>query len=82
MSTEFKKLVVFGFIISLLTSTYVTFLGTVLKQGFGTKDFMHNWLSLIPQAYIVVLPFVLVTGPLVKCLVEWLFFKFSSEKED
>lgn len=82
MSTEFKKLVVFGFIISLLTSTYVTFLGTVLKQGFGTKDFMHNWLSLIPKAYIVVLPFVLVTGPLVKRLVDWLFFLLTAKKKD
>lgn len=80
MSTEFKKLVVFGFIISLLTSTYITFLGTILKQGFGTKDFIYNWLSLIPKAYIVVLPFVLVTGALVKRLVDWLFFKLNVKK--
>jgi hypothetical protein len=73
MTTEFKKLAVFGFIISLLTSTYVTFLGTVLKQGFATEQFIYNWISLIPKAYLAVLPFVLITGPIVRKIVDKLF---------
>ncbi len=73
MSKEFKKLAAFGFIISFFTSTYVTFLGTVLKQGFATEDFFSNWISLIPKAYLAVLPFVLITGPIVRKLVDKLF---------
>ena len=77
MNTEFKKLATFGFIISFLTSTYVTFLGTILKQGFATENFLENWISLIPKAYLAVLPFVLITGPLVRKLVERIFNKES-----
>lgn len=73
MSKEFKKLAIFGIIISLLTSTYVTFLGTILKQGFATENFFSNWLNLIPKAYVAVLPFVLITGPLIRKLVDKLF---------
>ncbi len=82
MSKEFKKLAVFGLIISLLTSTYVTFLGTILRQGFGTGNFMYNWLSLVPKAYLAVLPFVLITGPLVRRFVDWLFIKFAQDKSN
>jgi hypothetical protein len=73
MSNEFQRLAVFGIIISLLTSTYVSFLGTIFKQGFGTENFVYNWLSLVPKAYIAVLPFVLLTGPLVRRFVDWMF---------
>jgi hypothetical protein len=75
MSKEFKKLAAFGIIISLLTSAYVTFLGTILKQGFATENFVNNWLNLVPKAYLAVLPFVLITGPLVRKLVDKLFDK-------
>lgn len=77
MSKEFKKLAVFGIIISLLTSTYVSFLGTIFKQGLGSENFVYNWLSLVPKAYIAVLPFVLLTGPLVRRFVDWIFLKLS-----
>jgi len=80
MSNEFKKLAVFGLIISLLTSTYVSFLGTIVRQGFGTDNFVYNWLSLVPKAYLAVLPFVLITGPLVRRFVDWLFVKITSNK--
>jgi hypothetical protein len=73
MSLEFKKLIAFGVVISLLTSTYVTFLATVLKQGFFTADFFSNWAALIPKAYLAVLPFVLITGPLVRRFVDKIF---------
>ncbi|MFZ5971368.1 MAG: DUF2798 domain-containing protein [Bacteroidota bacterium] len=78
MSNEVKKLAVFGLIISLLTSTYVTFLGTILRQGFATENFIYNWLSLVPKAYIAVLPFVLITGPLVRRFVDWIFVNLST----
>ncbi len=80
MSTEFKKLAVFGLIISLLTSTYVSFLGTLVRQGFATENFVYNWLSLVPKAYPAVLPFVLVIGPLVRRFVEWLFARKARSK--
>ena len=73
MTTEIKKLASFGIIISLLTSTYVTFLATFLKQGFLTENFLSNWARLIPKTYLAVLPFVLITGPLVRRLVEKIF---------
>ncbi|MBY0427334.1 MAG: hypothetical protein K2Q22_16990 [Cytophagales bacterium] len=52
MKTEFKKLLAFGVIISLLTSAYVTLLGTITKQGFFTDHFIMNWLSQIPNTYL------------------------------
>lgn len=73
MTIELKKFIAFGVIISFLTSAYVTFLGTIVKQGFLTEDFFINWLKLIPKAYLAVLPFVLVTGPMVRKLVDKLF---------
>jgi hypothetical protein len=77
MNTELKKLAVFGLLISLFTSTYISFLGTVVRQGFGTDNFIYNWLSLVPKAYLAVLPFVLITGPLVRRFVDWLFSKMA-----
>ncbi len=82
MSNEFKKLAVFGLIISLLTSTYVSFLGTVLRQGFWTDNFLYNWLILIPKTYIAVLPFVLLTGPLIRRFVDWIFLKLAKKKKE
>lgn len=57
----------------MFTSTYVTFLGTGMKQGFFTAGFFINWLKLIPMAYIIVLPFILITGPLVRRIVDRIF---------
>jgi len=80
MSNEFNKLAVFGLIISLLTSTYVSFLATIARQGFGTENFIDNWLGLVPKAYLAVLPFVLITGPLVRRFVDWMFIKLKTNK--
>jgi len=77
MTTEFKKLLAFGIIISLLTSTYVTLLGTIVRQGLFTNHFMVNWMVQIPKTYIFVLPFVLLTGPLVRKVVDLIFLKFK-----
>jgi hypothetical protein len=77
MTTEFKKLLAFGIIISLLTSTYVTFLGAVLKQGLFSEHFFINWFSQIPKTYLFVLPFVLTTGPLVRKAIDFVFLKYK-----
>ena len=73
MNRELKKLALFGIIISAFTSTYVTFLATGVKQGFFTEGFWINWIKLIPKAYIAVLPFVLITGPIVRKWVDRIF---------
>jgi len=73
MKPELKKLIVFGVIITFFTSAYTTFLNTVIKQGFLTDDFLVNWLSLIPKTYLLLLPFVLITGRLTSVLVERIF---------
>ena len=73
MSRELKKLTLFGIIIAVFTSAYVTFLGTGLKQGFFKDDFWINWLRLIPKAYIIILPFILITGTIVRKLVDRIF---------
>jgi hypothetical protein len=73
MKTELKRMIAFGVIISLLTSTYATFLGTILKQGLFTVNFVSNWIALIPKAYLAMLPFVLLTGPLVTRIVNAVF---------
>ena len=75
MKTEFKKLIVFGVIISFFTSAYAAFLNTVMKQGFLTDHFLVNWLSLIPKTYLFLLPFVLITGPVIRALVDRMFRK-------
>lgn len=71
---ELIKLATFGLITSLLTSAYATFLGTIMRQGFGTEGFVKNWLSLIPKAYIALIPFILITGPFIR--------KFSNKMVD
>lgn len=81
MSRELKKLALFGIIIAVFTSAYVTFLGTGLKQGFFTHGFWLNWLRLIPKAYIIILPFILITGPLVRKLVDRIFGDYKKPGE-
>jgi hypothetical protein len=73
MNRELKKLATFGALIAIFTSAYVTFLSTGLQQGFFTDGFLVNWLKLLPKAYIIVLPFILITGPLVRKLVDRIF---------
>lgn len=70
MKTELKKLILFGILISFMTSAYVSLISTVAKQGFMSDHFFTHWLSLIPKTYLLVLPFVLITGPLVRKLVD------------
>ena len=80
MKTEFKKLIVFGLIIAFFTSAYAALLTTIMKQGFLTDHFFINWLSLIPSTYLFLLPFVLITGPLIRALVERMFRKQNRTK--
>jgi hypothetical protein len=73
MNKELQKLVVFGIIVGFLTSSYVAFLITGTRQGFFSDDFLISWLSYIPRLYFAVLPFILITGPIVRKLVDRLF---------
>ena len=73
MKKEFKKAVVFGAIISFLTSSYASLLKTLMSQGFLSDHFLVNWLKEIPGFYLFILPFVLITGPLVRMLVDKMF---------
>jgi hypothetical protein len=78
MKRELKKLIVFGVIITFFTSVYTAFLNTIMKQGFSADHFLANWLSLIPKTYLLLLPFVLITGRITSALVERMF---RSEKK-
>jgi hypothetical protein len=73
MKTAIKKVIVFGIIITFFTSAYAAFLTIVMRQGFLTDHFFVNWLSLIPKAYLFLLPFVLITGPVTRALVDRMF---------
>lgn len=73
MKKATKKLIVFGVVIALFTSVYAAFLNTVMKQGFLTHDFFFNWVSAIPKTYLLMLPFVLITGRMVGILVDKMF---------
>jgi hypothetical protein len=73
MKTRIKKVIVFGLIITFFTSAYAALLNTIMKQGFLTDHFFINWVSLIPRTYLFLLPFVLVTGPAIRALVERMF---------
>jgi len=73
MKTELKKLIVFGVIIAFFTSAYAAFLNTIMKQGFLTDHFFANWLGLIPKTYLLLLLFVLITGPVIRALVDKMF---------
>jgi hypothetical protein len=73
MKKEIKKLIVFGIIIAFFTSAYAAFLNTIMKQGFLTDHFFVNWIRVIPKTYLLLLPFVLLTGPVVRVLVERMF---------
>ena len=80
MKTEFKKRIVCTVVLALLTSTYAAFLNTVMKQGFLTDHFLINWLSLIPRTYLLLLPFVLITGPVTRALVDRMFSNGNKTK--
>jgi len=73
MKTAIKKVIVFGVIITFFTSVYAALLNTLMKQGFLTDHFFVNWLSLIPRIYLFLLPFVLITGPVIRALVDKMF---------
>ena len=73
MKTESKKSIVFAAIISLLTSTYAAFLKTIMDQPMSEDHFLINWLRLFPKIYLFILPFVLITGPFVKVIVNRIF---------
>lgn len=73
MKTEIRKVIVFGVIIAFFTSAYAALLNTIMKQGFLTDHFFINWLSLIPKTYLLLLPFVLITGPVIRALVDRMF---------
>ncbi|WP_419555731.1 DUF2798 domain-containing protein [Pollutibacter soli] len=73
MKTEFKKLIVFGIIIAFFTSAYAAFLNTIMTQGFFTDHFFYNWLILVPRTYLLLLPFVLIMGPVIRALVDRMF---------
>jgi lipopolysaccharide export LptBFGC system permease protein LptF len=77
MTTEFKKLILFGVLISFMTSAYVSLLNTFAKYGLNSDHFVLHWLSLIPKTYLLVLPFVLLGGPLVRKLVDYTFLKLK-----
>lgn len=62
MKVEFKKIFLFGILISFLTSL-------VLGQGFNKINFYYNWLTLIPKTYLLVLPFVLITGSIIRTII-------------
>jgi len=81
MSRELKKLALFGIIIALFTSTYATFLQTGLKQGFFTDGFWINWLRIIPKAYLALLPFILITGPLARKIVDIFFGDHKNDRK-
>lgn len=68
MKLETKRLLLFGVLITMTTSLYVTFLGTYLTYGFQS-GFLAKWLGSVPRAYVVVLPYILLMGPLVQRLV-------------
>ena len=73
MKTELKKLIVFGVIITLFTSLYTAFLTVVMKQGFFTHHFLYNWLLLTIKTYVLLLPYVLITGRFTSALVNKIF---------
>jgi len=80
MKPELKKLIVFGMIITFFTSTYATFLNTIMNQGFLTGNFVSNWLRTIPRTYFLLLPFVLITGRITSALVDRMFRKEARAK--
>jgi hypothetical protein len=73
MKVEFKKKIVTRIIISFFTSVYAAFLNNLMKQEFFSVHFFINWLKLVPKIYVLLLPFVLITGPLLEGLVDRMF---------
>ena len=68
-----KKAIVARIIVSFFTSAYAAFLNTLMKQEFLSGHFFVNWLNLVPKIYLLLLPFVLIMGPVVEILVDKMF---------
>jgi len=82
MKIETKKSIVFRFVLAVVTSAYAAFLNTVMKQGFLTEHFFINWLGVIPRTFMFLFPFVLITGPLVKLLIDRMFRNPTKKSND
>ena len=78
---EAKKSIVFRIVLAFITSAYAAFLNTVMKQGYLTEHFFINWLGVIPRTFMFLFPFVLITGPLVKILVDRMFRNTTKESK-
>lgn len=70
MKTDRKKLLLFAVIIGLLNSVYVSLVSSVAHYGWRDLAFVGPWLHQIPIAYAIVLPFLLLTGPPVRKLID------------
>jgi hypothetical protein len=73
MKIGFKKAIVTRLIISFFTSVYAAFLNILMKQEFFSAHFFIKWLKLVPRIYVLLLPFVLIVGPVVEFLVDKMF---------
>jgi hypothetical protein len=73
MKIETKKAIVARMIIPFFTSAYASFLSTLMKQEFLSGRFFVNWLNLVPKIYLLLLPFVLIMGPVVEIFVNKMF---------
>ena len=69
MERSFTNRIFFAIIMALFTTTVVTGVVIVYNLGFG-PGFFRAWGISFLLAYIIVVPFILIVGPLVQRLVD------------
>ncbi|MEE8262854.1 MAG: DUF2798 domain-containing protein [Gammaproteobacteria bacterium] len=69
MERSFTNRIFFAIIMALFTTTVVTGVVIVYNLGFG-PGFFRIWGLSFLLAYIIVVPFILIVGPLVQRLVD------------
>lgn len=67
-----KKKIAFALIMGSITTAIISFTLIVINVGFSEK-FLRIWLKSWGLAYLVVIPAILIIGPVIQKLVDKLF---------
>lgn len=67
-----KKRILFAIIMALFTVAIMVTVMLGVNMGFGSELFWRNWLRSYAIAYLTIVPVILLLGPQVQRLVDWI----------
>lgn len=67
-----KKRILFAIIMALFTVAIMVTVMLGVNMGFGSELFWRSWLRSYAIAYLTIVPVILLLGPQVQRLVDWI----------